>query len=64
LLGVWAMRYVSAERSIAAAGAAFAYVEDDSAGLTKDRGSPIGRTFRRLRRAAWRALLVTGLVIA
>jgi hypothetical protein len=56
------MRYVSAEKSIAAAGAAFAYVEDDSLAIHKSaqgRGSNswFGRSF-------WRVLLATGLVLA
>jgi hypothetical protein len=55
------MRYVSAERSIAAAGAAFAWVEDDSAHIVKARSGSFASSFKR---RFWRALLVTGLVVA
>jgi hypothetical protein len=58
------MRYASAERSIAAAGAAFAYVDDESVDMVKShdvRGfAGIRQSFRRI---AWKALLVTGLVL-
>jgi hypothetical protein len=58
------MRYVSAERSIAAAGAAFACAEDDSAWIVKARPKSLFKDFvGAWRGAMWRALLVTGLVI-
>ncbi len=53
------MRYVSAERTIAAAGAAFAFSDDDAV----RHASPEG-IFKRMRAALWRVLLVTGLVVA
>jgi hypothetical protein len=53
------MRYVSAERTIAAAGAAFAYSDDDAMRHVQPEGM-----LRRLRTTMWRALLVTGLVVA
>jgi hypothetical protein len=55
------MRYVSAERSIAAAGAAFACVEDESAVIVRARGGSFGSGFKK---RLWRLLLVTGLVVA
>jgi hypothetical protein len=56
---------VSAERSIAAAGAALAYVEDDSVSIVKVRDQSLfRRAFGTVKRVGWRALLVTGLVIA
>lgn len=59
------MRYVSAERTIAAAGAAFACAEDESAGLVKYRGSAgMSGFLGQVRGFFWRALLVTGLVVA
>jgi hypothetical protein len=59
------MRYVSAERSIAAAGAAFACVEDESAAILRVRRESVFGVFvRKVRGVTWRALLVTGLVIA
>jgi hypothetical protein len=63
------MRYASAERSIAAAGAAFAYVDDESVHIVRShqvRGfARVIRSFRRMmpRRATVRTLLVTGLVL-
>jgi hypothetical protein len=53
------MRYVSAERTIAAAGAAFAYTEDETIRHVEEAG-----VFRKFRAAMWRMLLVTGLVVA
>jgi hypothetical protein len=51
------MRYVSSERAIAAAGAAFAFTEDEPR-LSPDR--PVGQA-----RGLWlRVLLVIGLVVA
>ncbi len=52
------MRYVSADRTIAAAGAAFAWVDDDAeARAIRQRRSP-------LRRFAARMLLALGFVVA
>jgi hypothetical protein len=53
------MRYVSAERAIAAAGAAFAFCDEDAQRMAP-RPAPAGR-FRTI---FWKALLVTGLVVA
>jgi hypothetical protein len=52
------MRYVSAERAIAAAGAAFAFSEDQP-----QSSGPV-RPFVRLKTLFLKALLVTGLVVA
>jgi hypothetical protein len=59
------MRYVSAEQSIAAAGAAFAYVEDDSTMIADARRlARQGTPFGWLRRSFWRTLLITGMIVA
>jgi hypothetical protein len=60
----WAMRYVSAEQSIAAAGAAFAWVEDDSMAISEARRLERQGATGWFSRSFWRALLVTGLIIA
>lgn len=53
------MRYVSAERTIAAAGAAFAFSDEEAWRL-----APPPRAFgSRFRALMWKALLVTGLVV-
>jgi hypothetical protein len=53
------MRYVSAERTIAAAGAAFAFSDEDA-----QRMAPHPVPTSRFRAALWRVLLITGLVVA
>jgi hypothetical protein len=53
------MRYVSAERAIAAAGAAFAFCDEEA-----QRLAPAPVPFGRFRAMIWKALLVTGLVVA
>jgi hypothetical protein len=53
------MRYVSAERAIAAAGAAFAFCDEDAQHL-----APAPVPFGRIRAFMWKVLLITGLVVA
>jgi hypothetical protein len=53
------MRYVSAERAIAAAGAAFAFSDDEPRLATFTTRQPMGR-FKAM---VWRALLVSGLIV-
>jgi hypothetical protein len=53
------MRYVSAERAIAAAGAAFAFCDEEA-----QRYAPQPAPTSRFRAMLWKALLVTGLVVA
>jgi hypothetical protein len=57
------MRYVSAERSIAAAGAAFACAEDEGRVAGRPPATGAGRVLGRIRSALWRAFLVMGLII-
>ncbi len=54
------MRYVSAERSIAAAGAAFACAEDDGRTLA---ASAARAGYGAVRRRFWRILMIAGLVL-
>jgi hypothetical protein len=52
------MRYVSADRTIAAAGAAFAWVDDDA------EARAIRRRTSRFRRMVARVLLAFGFIVA
>ncbi|MGL4634697.1 MAG: hypothetical protein ACRCWF_01845 [Beijerinckiaceae bacterium] len=60
------MRYVSADRSIAAAGAAFACPYDDTPEIQKARHEALqlGSARARIKRFVRRALIFCGLVIA
>jgi hypothetical protein len=56
--------YISAERSIAAAGAAFACPEDDFSGVMCTRNNTSAKYARLVKTAFWKCLLVCGLVVA
>jgi hypothetical protein len=56
--------YISAERSIAAAGAAFACPEDDFSGVMRKRVGFDIKYARMIKTALWKCLLVCGLVVA
>ena len=56
--------YISAERSIAAAGAAFACPEDDFSGITRKPNSVVFGALRSVKNAFWKCLAVCGFIIA